>query len=209
LSEERERRRIATYLHDDIGHALAMCKIKLGLLRESLSPTYHDGYLDEIGVLIEQTIKCTRSLTFELSPPVLYEMGLVAALEWLAENISEQYAIRVSVESKRQLKELDSNVKVLLFQAARELLINIVKHAQAQNAEIYIRKYNQKIQMSIKDDGVGFDTSRLLSNITKNGGFGLFNIRERFNHLGGHCDIQSQPGCGTCITIVAPLGTKE
>jgi PAS domain S-box-containing protein len=210
LTEERERRRVATYLHDDIGHALAMCKIKLGLLQEALLPAYRNGHLDEIKGIIEQVIQHTRSLTAELSPPVLYEMGLVAAVEWLAENISKQYGIRVNVKNIKKFKKLNGNLQILLFQAARELLTNIVKHAQAQEVEIYIRRYEEdKIQIEVKDDGVGFDTSHLLSNITKNGGFGLFNIRERFNHLGGHCDIQSQPGCGTCVTIVSPLQATD
>ena len=105
---------------------------------------------------------------------------------------------------------MNGNLQILLFQAARELLTNIVKHAQAQEVEIYIRPYKEdKIQIEVKDDGVGFEMSHLHSNITKNDGFGLFNIRERFNHLGGYCDIQSQPGGGTRVTIVAPLETAE
>ena len=210
LAEERERRRIATYLHDHIGHSLAMCKIKLGALRESLPPLHHDGYLDEINGIIEQAIQCTRSLTAELSPPVLYEMGLVAAVEWLAESVSEQHRIQITVKNTRQIKKLNDNLQILLFQAARELLTNIAKHSQAQKVEIYIWRYKENnIKIEVKDDGVGFDTSHLLSNTTKNGGFGLFNIRERLNHLGGHCDIQSQPGCGTRVTLITPLETTE
>jgi len=210
LAEERERRRIATCLHDQIGHSLAMCKINLGLLRESLPPNHRNGYLDEIKGIIEQVIQHTRSLTSDLSPPVLYEMGLTAAVEWLAENVSKQYGIQVIVKNAGEFKRLNDNLQILLFQTTRELLTNIVKHAQAQKIEIYIRRGKEdKIQIEVKDDGVGFDTSRLLSTITKNGGFGLFNIRERFNHLGGQCDIQSQPGCGTRITIIAPLKTTE
>jgi PAS domain S-box-containing protein len=209
LAEERGRRRIATYLHDHIGHSLAMCKIKLGSLQESLPPIHRNGYVDEIKSIIEHVIQGTRSLTSELSPPVLYEMGLVPAVEWLAENINEQHGILINVHYAGQLKKLNDNLQVLLFQATRELLTNIIKHAQAQNVDISIKKYNNTVQIEVKDDGVGFDTAHLLSTITKNGGFGLFNIRERFDHLGGHVDIHSQPDCGTCITVVAPVGTKE
>lgn len=210
LAEERGRRRIAMYLHDHIGHSLAMCKIKLGLLQKSLPPIHHDGQLEEIKGVIEQVIQGVRSLTSDLSPPVLYEIGLAAAVEWLAENVSKQYGIQVTVKNTRQFKKLDGDLQILLFQSVRELLTNILKHAQAQKVKIYIRKDKEnKIRIEVKDDGVGFDTARLTSNITKNGGFGLFNIRERFNNLGGHCDIQSQPGCGTRITIIAPLETME
>ena len=209
LTEERERRRIATSLHDHIGHSLAMCKIKVGLLRESLPPKHRNGYVAEIKEIIEHVIQHTRSLTFELSPPVLYEMGLTAALEWLAEDISKQHGIQITVHHTKQFKKLNGNLEILIFQAARELLANIVKHAQAHNVEISIQRYNTTVEMDVKDDGVGFDTARLLSNITDNGGFGLFNIRERFDHLGGYCDIQSQPGSGTRVTISAPLKTTE
>jgi signal transduction histidine kinase len=206
LAEERGRRCIATYLHDNIGHSLAMCKIRLGLLRESLPPIHRNGYLDEIKGIIEQVIQHTRSLTFELSPPVLYEMGLAAAVEWLAEKAGKQHGIQVTVENTGQFNKLNGNLQILLFQATRELLTNIAKHAQAQKVEIYIRRYKKtQVQIEVIDDGAGFDTSPLLSDITKNGGFGLFNIRERINHLGGHLDIQSQPGCGTRVTLVAPL----
>jgi len=209
LAEERERRHIATYLHDHIGHSLAICKIKLGLLRESLAPLFQDGYLDEIRELIEQAIQGTRSLTFELSPPVLYEMGLVPALESLAENVGQHCGIRVKVKDTDHLMKLGDDLKILLFQTTRELLTNVGKHAQARNVEIDIRRYEKKVQIRIQDDGVGFDTAQLLSVSTKNGGFGLFSIRERLHHVGGHCDIQSQPNGGTCVTIVAPLETKE
>jgi PAS domain S-box-containing protein len=208
LAEEREQRRIASYLHDHIGHGLAMCKIKLGLLKESLPPTHRNGYVDEIKGMIEHVIQNTRSLTSELSPPVLYEMGLGAAMEWLAENVSKQYGIQVTVKNKGWPKTLHGKLQILLFQTARELLTNIVKHAQAHKVEISIRRHKgNAIQMEVKDDGVGFDASSLISHITKNGGFGLFNIRERFNLMGGHLDIQSQPGCGTRVEIVAPLQT--
>jgi PAS domain S-box-containing protein len=210
LAEERGRRRIATSLHDQIGHSMAMCKIKMGLLRESLPPKHRNGYVDEIKEILEQVIQHTRSLTSDLSPPVLYELGLTQALEWLAENVSKQHGIQVAVKKSGQLEKLNPNIQILLFQTVRELLTNIVKHAQAQKGEIYIRRdKNNKMRIEVKDDGVGFDTSYLLSNIVRNGGFGLFNIRERFNHLGGHCDIQSQPGCGTRVTIIVSPETME
>ena len=137
-------------------------------------------------------------------------MGLVPAVEWLAENVNKQYGIQVTVKKIGQIKKINDNTQILLFQAARELLTNIVKHAQAQKVEIHIRKHKKdKIRIEVTDDGVGFDISSFLLDSTKNGGFGLFNIRERIKHLGGYCDIQSQPGYGTRVTISAPLKTTE
>jgi PAS domain S-box-containing protein len=208
LAEEGERRRIATYLHDDIGHALAMCKIKLGPLKKSLSSAGHDSNLGEVYSLIEQAIECTRSLTFELSPPVLYELGLGAAVEWLIEKVKAEHGILIDFENDALLEIVDEDIKILLFQTMRELLTNVVKHAKAQNAKVSMWGYDGKIQISVKDDGVGFNASQTLSNLGNNAGFGLFDIRERLSHMGGHCDIQSHPGCGTSVTLVAPLESK-
>jgi PAS domain S-box-containing protein len=210
LAEEREQRRIATHLHDYIGNNLAMCKVKLGSLRESLSSTTNNnGCLDEVYRLIEETIQSTRSFVAELTPPALYEMGLMAAVESLAYNFGEQYGVQFNVKNKAQSLTLDTNNRIFLFQAIRELLTNIVKHAQARNAEISIRKYSNKIYVEVKDDGVGFDTSQPLFATNNNKGYGLFNIRERLRHLGGECVIQSQSGCGTRVTLITPLKTKE
>ncbi len=205
LAEEGERRRIASYLHDDIGHTLAMCKIKLGSLRGSLASAGHDAYFEEVYRLIEQAIQCTRSLTFELSPPVLYELGLGAAVEWLVEKIKVEHGILIDFKNDAQLKVMDDNVKILLFQATRELLTNVIKHAQAQNVKVSMRRYDDKIRIDVEDDGVGFNASQALSNLGNNVGFGLFDIRERLSYMGGNLEIRSEPGCGTLAIIAAPL----
>ena len=209
MTEERERRRIAKDLHDCIGHALALCKIKLGALRESLSSTDHASDLEEIYELVEQAIQSARSLTFDLSPPVLHELGLEAAVEWLAERIQRQYGIPTHVEDDRQPKPLDDDVKIVLFQITRELLVNVAKHAQARNARVSIRRDCSDIKIRVEDDGVGFDSSEIVSSTTNTGGLGLFNIRERLNHIRGHLEIESEPGHGARVTIVAPLKPKK
>lgn len=210
LAEERERRRIATELHNSIGHALAILKIKSGALRESLPLTPDSARpLDEIGELIEQMIRDTRSLTFDLSPPILYELGLEAAMEWLAEQIQEQYGILTDFEDDEQPKPLDEDVRVLLFQAVRELLFNIAKHSQARSARVSIRREDNDIRITVEDDGIGFDTSKIDSHICITGGFGLFNLRERLDYLGGYLEIESEPSHGTQATIVAPLKREK
>jgi len=204
LVEERERRRIATDLHDHIGQALAFIKIKLGMLREMVSPSGHIGPVDEIQNLIEQAIHYTRSLTFELSPPVLYELGFDAAVEWLAEQIQDQHPIEVDLEDDRQSKPMSDEIRISLFKAVRELLINIIKHAKAHKAKVLTRREDNTIRIIVEDDGVGFSLpeDKILGKI---GGYGLFSIRERLKHLGGSFEIESKLGCGTRITLVAPL----
>jgi len=209
LTEERERRSIATELHDRIGHALAITRIKLESLKESASSTSLGKALDEIFDLIQQMIQDTRLLTYEISPPILYELGLEAAIEWLVERIQEQHGILTEFEDDRQPKPMYNDIRVLLFKAVRELLINVAKHAHARSAKVSIQKNNNSIQIDVKDNGVGFNVSALNSHLEKTFGFGLFNIRERLDHLGGHIEIVSKPGRGTWITMVAPLKHEE
>jgi len=207
LVEERERRRIAIDLHDHIGQTLALCKIKLGALRES-TPTNLIESLDEIRDLTEQIIRYTRSLTFELSPPILYDLGFEAAVEWLGEEILKEHGILFHFKNDEQTKPLNDEARVLLFQAVRELLVNIAKHAQAREAKVSIQKVGDNIRINIEDDGIGFDTSKIDSYL-RSGCFGLFSIRERLNRMGGYLEIESEPGKGTRIYIIAPLSPKS
>jgi PAS domain S-box-containing protein len=205
LTEERERRHIATELHDRIGQTLAVTKIKLGELREASTSNGTVESLEEIRQHIEQTIQDTRSLTFDISPPVLYELGLEAALAWLANQAWEKHTLRVELKDDGQFKPLDNGCRVLVFQAARELLFNVVKHARAKGATISIRRDEADVRIDIEDDGIGFDTSELDNTASVTDGFGLFSIQERFHPLGGRMEIHSEPGRGTRVAIVLPL----
>jgi len=204
LAEERERRRIATDLHDHIGQTLALTKIKLGSLREMASCTELAMPVNQICEMIDQAIQSTRTLTFELSPPVLYELGFDAAMEWLAEQIQDQHHIEVDLEDDRQSKPMSDEIRISLFKAVRELLINIIKHAKAHKAKVSTRREDNTIRITVEDDGAGFSLpeDKILGKID---GYGLFSIRERLKHLGGSFEIESKLGCGTRITLAAPL----
>ncbi|MEW6003438.1 MAG: HAMP domain-containing protein [Nitrospirota bacterium] len=209
LIEERERRQIATYLHDHIGQTLAISKIKLGALRESLSSTDIAGSLDEIEELINQVIQQMRSLTFELSPPVLYELGFEPAVEWLTEQTREKHGILVDFKDDKQPKPMDDKVRIFLFQAIRELLMNIVKHSKANRAVVSICRDGNHLRIAVEDNGIGIDISMIDSPLCKKNKFGLFSIRERLKHFGGHIKIKSEIGHGTRIFLEAPLRTTE
>jgi PAS domain S-box-containing protein len=201
LSEERERRKIATHLHDRIGQSLAFAKLKLATLKQKRA----DGSIDEILELIEETIADTRSLTFELSPPVLYELGLVPALEWLSRKIQEDHNIATRFHDDGQPKPLDEDFRVVVFQAVRELLLNVVKHARASHAQVLLRRDADALRVIIEDDGIGFDLSKLSAEREAARSFGLFNVQERVEYLGGRLKLRSEPGRGTRITLIAPL----
>ncbi|MBZ0156578.1 MAG: PAS domain S-box protein [Alphaproteobacteria bacterium] len=200
LTEERERRRIATNLHDHIGQTLAITKIKLGELRNALSSTSLAWMVDSIRVLIEKTIQYTKTLTFELSPPILHELGFKAAMEWLCERMQKEHGISFAFREDGRTRSLDNDISILLFQAVRELLINVVKHAKAKSVQVSLLRDESSVRIIVEDDGVGFDASKM-----EKASFGFFSIRERVKHLGGTFIIDSKPGQGTKVTLTSPV----
>jgi signal transduction histidine kinase len=203
LAEERERRRLAVELHDQITQKLILFKINLGSLMQRELPTELAKPLNEIYQHLDQIIQDTRTLTFDLSSLTLYELGLEAAVrEWLYDEVREKHGIHTEFEDDGQPKPLNDDVRVLLYRAARELLVNIVKHAQAQKVKVCIGRDNDNVRVEVVDDGIGFVPSLQLN---KTGGFGLFSIRERLNYLGGSIEIESKPNQGTHVTLTAPI----
>ena len=209
LTEEQERRSIATDLHDRIGQTLAIAKIKLGALRTATAPLGFDADVDAIRDLVEQSIQDTRSLIFDLCPPFLYELGFEKALEWLLEDIQEQYGIVTHFECDGNPYQLDDDLRILLYQSVRELFINIVKHAQAQHARLSVQSDFSGLNLCVEDDGRGFDEPTSAFHFDKEGGFGLFRIQERFHYLGGAVTIDSKPHQGTRISLVLPFKSRE
>ncbi len=209
LSEEQERRRIAEDLHDSIGQTLAFTHIKLDLMKTAAEEAGLTEPLREIEKLIGQTIKDTDLLISELSPPVLHELGLIAAIEWQAEQIEQQHNLKCIFRESGQSKlDLHSDYRIVLFRAIRELLINVVKHAQANYAKINIGKTDQLIQVTIEDNGIGFNAKKSDTHVGS-GGYGLFNIRERLEHFGGHMKVESDKDHGTRIVLTLPLGESK
>jgi PAS domain S-box-containing protein len=204
LAEQRERRRISAELHDSIGQNLALAKIKLGGLRQRLQATEGVEALDEVRQLIEESLQETRSLVFQLSPPVLYDLGLEQAIEWLAEQMQQRHGLRTRFRTDGTMASLDEDVTTVLFQAVRELLLNVAKHAEASHAQVSMAQRSDSLEITVADDGVGFDAGRVLS-LAEPSGFGLFNIRERLELLGGRLQIRSSPERGTTAVVAAPL----
>ncbi|MGD0551204.1 MAG: PAS domain S-box protein [Sedimentisphaerales bacterium] len=205
LAEERLRRRIAAELHDHIAQNLAISKIKLESLKSDAKPGLAKSFKEVIN-LISQTIDTSRSLTFEISPPVLYELGFEAAVGWLVRQTRQRFGLDVEFINDEKPKPLNADIRILLFQAVRELLVNVVKHAKAKKAKVYARAVDDNIQVTVEDNGVGFDITALnpAKDFTK-GGFGLFNIRERLDQIGGSVIIQSGRKKGTQIIMTAPI----
>jgi len=205
LIEERERRQLATILHDQIGQVLALAKIKLGALQAAGSAGECHRSADEIRELLEQAITSSRSLTFELSPPILYELGFETALQALCEKFQQQHGLRIEFVTDHEPKPLPDDMQIHFFRAVRELLVNIVKHGLAESARVSCRRDGSRLLIVVADDGKGFEPSADVTQSPGTRGFGLFSIRERLHHLGGEITVESTPGCGTRVTLAAQL----
>jgi signal transduction histidine kinase len=204
LTEERERRKIAVELHDRIGHNLTLAKMKVEELAAGMPDGIVGARFSGLIDLLETTINSTSSLTFELSSPILYELGLESALQWLAEHTEKQHGINVSFADDGIARVISQDRSVMLFQIAREMVFNVVKHAQATHAAIMVQHGPDGISIHVSDDGRGFEPDEVGPGKNTVGGFGLFSIRERLTSVGGELNIRSGPDSGTHIHVRMP-----
>lgn len=205
-AEDRERRQIARDLHDDIGQTLAAARIRLASLcddeRFDVSST-----ANSVGTLIDRANDSTRSLSRQLAPAVLYEMGLLPGLEWLGEEIRKTFGLRVTVVDDGQPKRLSQEASSILYRATRELLINVAKHAQVDSAVVESRRQGNRIVIRVADSGVGIDPIAIAAAPQR--GLGLRSVHERLLFIGGAAEVQSSRGDGTVVVLSAPLVAGE
>lgn len=206
LAEERERRRIAGELHDQIGQTLALVKIRLTTLVDELAGRAAAGTLQSIVSLLNDCIREVRTLTFRISPPQLFDVGLEAALVCLCQKLSSEHGVNFSVINFPEPLFIGEEHRILLFGVVRELLVNVVKHADARQATVALVNHDSVVSIMVEDDGKGFDTGIFTRFRGKGGGFGLFNIKQKLEYAGGTLRIDSVPGSGTKISITFPLG---
>lgn len=207
MARETERRKIANDLHDHIGQNLVLAIMKLGSLEQSVAKK-QVSRVHEIHQLINEVIGETRSLVFDLYPPLLRDLGLQAALEWLVQRTRAVYGLSCMAEIVSMPKSVAQDMAETLFQAVRELLINVAKHAGAKQARVILRGGGRSILVQVVDDGQGFEPAGVSVFNLNRGGFGLLSMRERLALLGGNLDIESAPGQGTTITISLPIDDR-
>jgi signal transduction histidine kinase len=205
LVGEHERRRIGIELHDRTIQNLGLMRVRLAELRASVDVASGGVLFEETFSLVKETIRDTRALWSELSPPVLYELGFETGVDWLAERVRVQHDLDCAVTDDGQSKPLSEDSQVILFQAVRELLANVAKHAEARKVSVDLRHCDGEICIIVEDDGKGFDVGEAPFEMTEEGGFGLFSIRERMTFLGGRLELRSESGKGTTAILRAPL----
>ncbi len=206
MAEEQERHRIAVGIHDDVGAKIALAKLEIQTLLKSITDTSTRQSLNKQIETIDQIINDVRLLTFELSDPVLYEIGLEAAVEsWMQKNISEINAVKWELLSEGPKLNLDNRIKITLFKGVKESVTNVLKHSKASRLIIFIKREKGQIVITVEDNGIGFDTSILAKSKLDKGSFGLFYLKERLNYLGGQLEICSQADSGTLVKMAMPL----
>lgn len=209
LAEQRERKRLAAELHDYLAQMLALGQMKISQLRPKLaSAPAVAAPIGEIDDLFKNALTYTRSLMAKLSPPVLDELGLPAALRWLADQMP-LHGLSVDVRLTDDHVPLPDDQAVLLFQSVRELLLNVSKHAGTDRAAVILGvDDNHRLRIEVQDAGKGFDPAAVES---KSAGehFGLFSVRERMEAMGGWLEVKSAVGQGTTITLALPLGSRS
>jgi signal transduction histidine kinase len=209
MAEEKERRRIARVLHDDLQQVLYATEMNLQQLfvRAHLDEDA-DTIATEAKDMLDQAIATTRSLSANLSPPVLKEESLDQALNWLAERMKKDYDLSVRVRTAGLLTVPERDIRVLLFNLVRELLFNVVKHADVGEATVEATTTAGFISLAVEDEGKGFDPEA--QDLETSGmGMGLGSVRKRLDALGGDLEIQSAPGEGTRVTLHAPLDSNS
>jgi PAS domain S-box-containing protein len=204
LSEERQRHSIAQGLHDQAGQSLVLIRMMLNEIADCTSLVHKNEKLANVVKIVDQTMNQIRELTFDLSPPELYQFGIEIALESLCERKSKSFNIPILFSYDKESKHLDESDCILIYQSARELLFNVFKHANATKISVSIKRNNNTIEVVVEDNGIGLDTDQLYVSKTKKG-FGLFSIQERMHHRGGRFHIKSNKAKGTKATLSVSL----
>jgi two-component system, chemotaxis family, CheB/CheR fusion protein len=211
LTEQRERRRIATELHDYLGQLLVVGKIKISQLQQADLSNQQAPLVRDIEESLDEALQYTRDLIPQISPPILYEFGFMAAIRWLAEKMV-RYDLHVTVTSHLDEKvlNLSESVSIILYHVIRELLMNVMKHAQTQEASILINHVSSEIfEIEVADRGCGFDLSSTRETLFHFEKFGLLNVQERVESLGGKCEVLSTIGEGTRVLIKVPFSVQD
>jgi PAS domain S-box-containing protein len=209
MTEENQRRSMASHLHETIGQELFVMQLQLNAFEKSIDNPVFLPAITQIRDQLLKIIKETKDLTFDLSPPVLYDFGFEEALKALAEAIELKHNIHVATRFEGEMDKFDDEIKVIVYRNLKELIHNSVKHSNAKNITIRLKNSQSGLSVELSDDGVGFDAAKYNNETSSIDGFGLFDIREKLNHLGGHLIIDSVSGQGTSISMQVPLHLRN
>lgn len=205
LIEEQQRKEIAANIHDHLSQSLVISKMKLSDLYKNTNLADYQKELEAIIGHISQALENSRRITYDLSPPVLYELGLIETIYWLADKLKEEHQLQVNFSTEYDAVELSDSELIIIYRSIQEIINNAIKYAQASQINIYLKKKSKGMEIKISDNGKGFDVRELKMVNQTNTGFGLFAVRERIQNLKGTFSIISKEGFGTKVKIYIPL----
>ncbi len=202
-AEERERRRIASVIHDDLQQLLVGAKFQIGLLADE-DPESREQARGQLDALLGQAVTTSRRLSHELSPPAFMRIGVVEAIRWLADHLKERYNLTVEVRADADYDVRSESARSFLYRSVQELLLNVRKHAGTEQAHVHIHRAGRWIRIAVQDRGSGFAAEEI-SPAPGGAGFGLFSMRERAAVLGARLHVHSRPGGGTQVVLEVPV----
>ena len=200
-AQETERRSISRELHDEVGQTLGAVLVDAANLANRIPPedAVSHRYLDNIRSLADASVNSIRNIALLLRPSMLDDLGLIPALEWQAREVARRSGIKVKVTAENVSDSLPDAIRTCIYRVAQEALHNVSRHSKATSAVVGVKQTDKALELTVEDDGTGFDPA-----LTK--GLGLLGMEERVKQLGGRLEIQSQPGKGTVLRVMLPLG---
>ena len=205
-TEQQERKRLAHTLHDHVQQLIVGAQIHLENVVYDVTSERMKADLKYVQKILLDVQEALRSLTVDLSPPVLHTLGLIAGLEWLTSRMEDENGIRINLSLDERAEPAGEDLRFLLFECVRELILNVIKHAQVKTVRITLLRTNDhRIKVIVNDEGAGFDINQMMQQASAQASFGLFSIEQRLSHIGGRMEIESAPGQGTRITLTSPV----
>ncbi len=205
MAEQTERQRLAKILHDHIQQLIVGARMQTSQIRRDNDLDRIHDTADEVSAILKEALDASRSLAIDLSPPVLHEAGLIGGLDWLADRLYRNNKFTLDLHLENNAEPASEEIKYLLFECARELTLNAVKHSGVSQAQVTLsRSQDGRIKLIVGDNGQGFDPDMLKYRQIDDVSFGLFSVQQRLEHIGGRVEINAAPGKGTVVTLTVP-----
>lgn len=203
--EEKQKKKIASNIHDHLSQSLVISKMRINELKKKPQLKIIDDDLKFIELHISEALENSRKITYELSPPVLYQLGIIDALNWLFEDVEDTHKIKCRLNSNVTNIKLSDVKSILLYRSIQEVITNAIKYANASLITLDLTRNTLGVDIIVTDNGIGFDTSVLNSHHHSGSGFGLFTVRERIRNIRGTYTIVSEINTGTTVKFFIPL----